>query len=154
MSQHRRSMPEPVRPGDTNAMVAWFQDVVRQVRLSWRLFQDKRVPIWLKLIPPAALAYIIFPIDIVPDVVPAAGQLDDIAVLLLGIKLFIELAPPQIRREHLRALGAHTREWRVVDEDEQPSTVVEGQFKLEPDGGEPGTGQEPADKDDTISPDD
>ncbi len=129
MSQQRS--PVPVRPGDTNALVAWLQDVVRQVRLAWRLLFDERVSFWLKLIPPAALAYVVFPVDILPDVVPIAGQLDDVAVVLLGLKLFIELVPPQIRREHLEALGARVREWRVVDEEPKPEKVVEGQLEIE-----------------------
>lgn len=128
MSQQRS--PLPVKAGDTNALVAWVQDVARQARLAWRLFRDERVSFWLKLIPPLALGYVLFPIDILPDVVPLVGQLDDIAVILLGLKLFIELAPPDVRLEHLRALGARIREWRVVDGEEQAPTVVDGQFQI------------------------
>jgi len=95
---------------------------------------DKRVPAWTKLIPPVALAYVIFPIDIIPDVALGLGQLDDIAIVLLGAKLFIELAPPEIVREHLRALGARIQEWQVVDEDgdDEPRSpvVVEGEFDV------------------------
>ena len=104
MKQDRR--PAPVSPERTNLVLGWLEDVVRQARLAWRLLWDKRVPAWTKLIPPVALAYVIFPIDIIPDVALGLGQLDDIAIVLLGAKLFIELAPPEIVREHLRALGA------------------------------------------------
>ena len=53
-------------------------------------------------------------------------------MLLLGIKLFVELAPPDVVREHLRALGAHIEEWRVVEEAEgnEPSVVIEGEYQL------------------------
>ncbi|MFQ6101398.1 MAG: YkvA family protein [Anaerolineae bacterium] len=129
---------------DTNALLAWLQDVARQARLAWRLFWDKRVPLWTKLIPPAALAYVLFPVDIIPDVALGLGQLDDIAVLLLGTKLFIELAPPDVVREHLAALGAHIKEWRVVEEEEEkkggPPAVIEGEYKVkEPEKEEAGT---------------
>ena len=60
---------------------------------------------------------------------PGLGQLDDIAVLLLGIKFFIELAPPDVVREHLLALGARIKEWRVV-EDGEPSVVIEGDYEV------------------------
>ena len=82
-----------------------------------------------KLIPPAALGYVLFPVDIIPDVALGLGQLDDIAVLLLGIKLFIELAPPDVVREHLVALGARIKEWRVEEEGET-SVVIEGDYRL------------------------
>ena len=123
--------PVPVRPGDTNVVVAWLQDFARQARLAWRLFFDARVPWWTKLIPPAVLAYVVFPIDIIPDVALGLGQLDDLAVLLIGIKLFIELSPQDVVREHLLALGARIQEWRVVDEaGGEPPTIIEGELRL------------------------
>ena len=128
MSRDRH--PMPIEPTDTNALLAWVRDAARQARLAWRLFWDKRVPLWIKLIPPVALAYVLFPVDIIPDVALGLGQLDDVAVLLLGTKLFIELAPPDVVREHLRALGAHIKEWRVAEEGEPP-VVIEGEYRLE-----------------------
>jgi hypothetical protein len=56
------------------------------------------------------------------------NQLDDLAVFLLGIKLFIELAPPEVVREHLQDLGARIEEWRVVDEGE--TSVIEGRYEI------------------------
>jgi uncharacterized membrane protein YkvA (DUF1232 family) len=142
MSEDRH--PVPTRPTDTNAMLAWIRDAARQVSLAWRLFWDQRVPVWTKLIPPAALGYVLFPVDLIPDVALGLGQLDDIAVLLLGIKLFVELAPPDVVREHLRALGAHIEEWRVVEEAEEsePSVVIEGEYQLK----EPASGDTKVDE--------
>jgi uncharacterized membrane protein YkvA (DUF1232 family) len=127
MSDDRR--PLPIKSDDTHALLAWIQELARQARLAWRLFWDRRVPLWTKLVPPAALAYILFPVDLIPDVALGLGQLDDLAVLLLGTKLFIELSPPDVVREHLLALGAKIKEWRVVEEDEPPD-VVEGEYRL------------------------
>ena len=129
MSKDQR--PVPVSQDNANALLVWLQDVARQARLAWRLFWDRRVPMWTKLIPPAALAYLLFPIDLIPDVALGLGQLDDVAVLLIGVKLFIELAPPDVVREHLLALGARVEEWRVVDEEGEPSVVIEGQYELQ-----------------------
>lgn len=117
-----------VSPQDTNFFVSWIRELIRQARLAWRLFWDRRVPWPTKLIPPAVLIYLLSPIDILPDFGLGLGQLDDIAVLLLGIKLFIELAPPEVVREHLRALGANITHWPA----EGPQ-VVEGEFTGEGD---------------------
>ena len=119
----------PVKTGDPNATLAWAKEAVRQVTLAWRLFWDQRVPLWTKIIPPAALAYVLFPVDLIPDVALGLGQLDDLAVLLIGLKLFIELAPPAVVREHLRELGAQIQEWTVEEEKEGP-TVIEGEYTL------------------------
>ncbi len=124
MSKDRQPMRTP--PNDDGAIVAWLRDIVQQFRLAWRLFWDRRVPLWTKIVPPAALAYVISPIDILSDLPPVGlNQLDDIAVVLLGLRLFIELAPPEVVREHLEALGARIEEWRVVEGDE-PSVVETG----------------------------
>jgi len=129
MSENRH--PMPIKPDDTGALLAWVQDVARQARLAWRLFWDRRVPFWTKLIPPAALAYLFFPLDIIPDMALGLGQLDDVAVLLLGAKLFIELSPPDVVREHLLALGAKIKEWRVVEQEgDRPPTVVDGEYQV------------------------
>jgi uncharacterized membrane protein YkvA (DUF1232 family) len=129
MSQDRG--PIQVSPNDTSALLVWIKDVARQARLAWRLFWDQRVPLWTKLIPPVALGYVLFPLDIIPDVAPGLGQLDDVAVLLIGIKLFIELSPPDVVHEHLRALGARIKEWRAVEDEEgESSVVIEGEYEL------------------------
>jgi uncharacterized membrane protein YkvA (DUF1232 family) len=111
-----------------SAVLAWLKDVVRQLRLAWRLFLDRRVPLWTKLVPPAAMAYVLSPIDILSDFPPVGlNQLDDLAVLFLGVKLFIELAPPDVVREHLENLGVRFEEWRVMDDE---TTVVEGRYEI------------------------
>lgn len=127
MSDDRRPMQVPQ---DDGAVLAWLKDAIRQLRLAWRLFLDRRVPLWTKVVPPAALAYVLSPIDILSDFPPMGlNQLDDVAVVLLGVKLFIELAPPDVVREHLEDLGARIEAWRVVDE-EEGSTVVEGRYEI------------------------
>ncbi|MBC8447224.1 MAG: DUF1232 domain-containing protein [Chloroflexi bacterium] len=77
-------------------------DIVRHFRLVWRLLTDKRISPWLKaVIPGLAVAYLLLPWDLVPDFIPVLGQLDDLAVLLLGMQLFIELCPKRIVQEYL-----------------------------------------------------
>lgn len=43
--------------------------------------RDPNVATWRKLAGVAALAYLVMPIDAVPDVVPVLGWLDDVGVL-------------------------------------------------------------------------
>jgi uncharacterized membrane protein YkvA (DUF1232 family) len=79
----------------------FFGGVVKQARLAWRLWNDGRTPTWLKLIPAAALVYLLSPIDLIPDLMlPGLGELDDIAVVLLALKMFLDLSPPGIIKEH------------------------------------------------------
>ncbi len=69
-------------------------------RMVWGLVRDPRTPIGLKGMLAAALAYVVFPVDLIPDVIPIIGQADDLTVLLLVLDLFIQNAPPEVRAEH------------------------------------------------------
>ena len=46
------------------------------------------------------------------------GQLDDLAILLFGLRMFFEFAPPNVVEEHLKRLVATVRrgDWTVVEE--------------------------------------
>jgi uncharacterized membrane protein YkvA (DUF1232 family) len=69
-------------------------------RVVWGIMRDPRTPIGLKGMLAAALAYVVFPIDLVPDAIPILGQADDLTVLLLVLDLFIQNAPAEVRTEH------------------------------------------------------
>ncbi len=93
--------PIPVGQGKQLSILA---GLIRQLRLVWLLFKDKRVPTWAKTILPVSLLYLISPIDFMPDVILGLGQLDDLGVILLGMTLFVKLCPPEIVEYYLNQL--------------------------------------------------
>ena len=103
--------------GETAGVLA---SIIRNARLVWRLLRDPDVSAWLKTIPLASWLYLLFPFDFIPDLALGLGQLDDIAIVLLGLKLFIELSPQEVVRRHLREMSSVSGSYRVVD-DEEPS---------------------------------
>ncbi len=117
--------------GETAGVLA---SIIKNARLVWRLLRDPDVSAWLKTIPPATLLYLLFPIDFIPDLALGLGQLDDIAVILLGVKLFIELCPQDIVRHHLREMSSVTGSYRVVDEEPSqkppPSGYIEAPYRV------------------------
>jgi len=73
-------------------------------RVVWGIERDPRTPLPLKALFAAALAYVLLPIDVIPDVIPIIGHADDLTVLLLVLDLFLQNAPADVRAEHtLRA---------------------------------------------------
>jgi len=76
------------------------------LRLYWRLFRDERVSVWPKALLVAAVAYVVLPIDVIPDVLPLVGEVDDVVILLLAARWFVQWCPPEIVREHVRAISA------------------------------------------------
>jgi uncharacterized membrane protein YkvA (DUF1232 family) len=98
------------------------------------LLHDSRVPGWIKLVPFAALAYLLSPIDLIPDwVLPGLGEVDDIVVLLLALKAFLDLSPPGVVREHLNDLfGASGRVY--ASDEPAPGTIIDAPYRIiEPD---------------------
>ena len=87
-----------------NKSPGFFGELWQQAKLVFQLIMDPQVPIYLKALPFAAIAYLIFPFDFLPDVIPGLGQLDDITVLLLGAKIFIELAPQDVVAQYVGRL--------------------------------------------------
>jgi uncharacterized membrane protein YkvA (DUF1232 family) len=75
------------------------------LRLYWRLFRDPRVSLWPKAMLVGALAYIVLPADLLPDVLPLLGQVDDLVILLVAARWFVRWCPPAVVREHVEAIG-------------------------------------------------
>ena len=90
---------------DLQESTGFFDGLVKQVRLAWRVLKDQRVPAWVKLIPVAGLIYLLSPIDLIPDMMlPGLGELDDVAVLILAVKLFLDMSPAGVVSEHIENL--------------------------------------------------
>lgn len=80
--------------------LSFLPGVIQQAKLSWLLFRDSRVPVWTKAIPVLTLLYIVSPLDLIPDFIPILGQIEDVALLGMGLNLFINLAPQLVVQEH------------------------------------------------------
>lgn len=74
--------------------------MLENLRLAWRLFWDRNVNASTKIIPLLAVLYVLSPIDILPDVIPALGVTDDVGVFILALDFFIRSAPDSIVRHH------------------------------------------------------
>ena len=77
-----------------------FKAVVNQVWLTWKLLLDKRVPFWMKALLAIPFIYVLSPIDLIPDFILGLGQLDDLGIVLLGMRLFESIVPEYIVQEH------------------------------------------------------
>lgn len=74
-------------------------------RLAWSLGRDQRLGAGRRAAVVGAAAYLVSPIDLVPGIIPVAGQLDDAAVALLGLRFALRGLPPAERQAHLDATG-------------------------------------------------
>ena len=76
------------------------------LKLFWRLLKDGRVGLTPKLLLLLIVAYVVMPVDLLPDFLPGLGQLDDLILIFLGLKGFIRLCPREVVREHVQAIAA------------------------------------------------
>jgi uncharacterized membrane protein YkvA (DUF1232 family) len=77
----------------------------RYLGLARALAASDDVPPGRKALLGAALAYTVSPIDLVPGIIPVVGQLDDLAVLLLGVKQALGACPPETADRFLASAG-------------------------------------------------
>ncbi len=70
------------------------------VKLLSRLLRDRRVPMRRKALIGAVLAYVISPVDLIPDFVVGIGRLDDLVLVSLAIDHLMSGVGEDIVRSH------------------------------------------------------
>lgn len=109
----------------------FWREMWRQARLVWHLLRSPEVPLYLKVLPALAVVYILVPTDLIPDVFPVVGQLDDLTALLVGAKVFIELAPQEVVARHIQAMRQGSKPDKKEGEAEESETVIEDSIVIE-----------------------
>lgn len=99
-------------PGWLDAARDWARGVKRDVVALWIAARDPRTPVMARVAAGAVAAYALSPVDLIPDVVPVLGYLDDLVIVPLGIMLAVRLVPPPLMAEFRAA--AREREGRLV----------------------------------------
>jgi uncharacterized membrane protein YkvA (DUF1232 family) len=92
-------------PFPAQRFAALVSRLPRYTRLAWRLSRDPDLPASRRLALAAAVAYLVSPIDLVPGVIPVAGQLDDAAAALAAIRFALRGMSAVDRLDTIRAAG-------------------------------------------------
>jgi uncharacterized membrane protein YkvA (DUF1232 family) len=85
--------------GPLARLTSWARTVRRDALALWIAARDPRTPLAAKLLCAAIAAYALSPIDLIPDVIPVLGLLDEVILLPLAILLAIRLVPPALMAE-------------------------------------------------------
>jgi uncharacterized membrane protein YkvA (DUF1232 family) len=85
------------RRADATALARFIPDCAV---LFQRLLADPRVDWWRKAVLVGALLYLASPIDLVPDFIPIAGQIDDVIVVALALRVVLRGSGPSLLAEH------------------------------------------------------
>jgi uncharacterized membrane protein YkvA (DUF1232 family) len=79
------------------------QQIKREAHAVYLASKDPRVPWYAKGLAACVLAYLLSPIDLIPDFIPVLGYLDDLVIIPAGLLLVIRLIPPEVIAEHREA---------------------------------------------------
>ncbi|MCB5252668.1 MAG: YkvA family protein [Candidatus Cloacimonadaceae bacterium] len=82
--------------------------------LICRLAVDKRVPAKQKLMVSGIIAYLIMPLDIIPDFIPVIGYVDDLVLAVLGLNLILNEIDPKILKDNWSGEGDVLRQMQKV----------------------------------------
>src|SRR3954466_6723031 len=85
------------RGGQARAGARFVPDCVV---VFWRLMRDPRIPRRRRAALLLAALYLLTPLDVVPDFIPVAGQLDDAIVVLLALRYLLRGTDRQLLDEH------------------------------------------------------
>jgi uncharacterized membrane protein YkvA (DUF1232 family) len=80
----------------------FWMNFFNSFRIACRLMWDSQVPLAAKIVPILTVLYILSPIDLIPDFIVGLGQIDDLAIFVLGVQLFIAVSPKDVV-ERIRA---------------------------------------------------
>ncbi len=75
------------------------------LKLLVRLFKDPRVPTTEKALVAGAIVYVISPIDVIPDLIPFIGQVDDVYLVSLTVLRLLSRSGDDVLREHWKGAG-------------------------------------------------
>ncbi len=79
---------------------AWARIIKRDAHTLYLCARDPRVPWHVKALAAFVAAYVLSPIDLIPDFIPVLGLIDDLLLAPLGIWIVVKLVPKEIVSAH------------------------------------------------------
>ena len=88
------------RTGARRTVVYYMKQLPSYLRLLGGLLTDRRVSTVDKLLVAGAMAYIIMPVDMIPDFIPFLGEVDDVFVLVMALQRLVANAGRSVLMAH------------------------------------------------------
>jgi uncharacterized membrane protein YkvA (DUF1232 family) len=100
------------RPGTgaKRSVIGYIAELPRFLALLWGLMTDARVAVLDKVLVAGAIAYILTPLDMMPDFIPFMGEVDDIYLLILALRRLLRNAGRTVLLSHWTGDPAQLRD--------------------------------------------
>jgi uncharacterized membrane protein YkvA (DUF1232 family) len=93
-------MERPERAAHQTSLKEYALIAPRLVKLLARLMRDPRVQPRSKAVLLVTLGYLVSPIDVIPDMVPGLGQVDDLVIAAFALDHLLNHIPDELLKEH------------------------------------------------------
>jgi uncharacterized membrane protein YkvA (DUF1232 family) len=93
-----------------------LQWILQNGYLLYLIVRNPKTPWYLRLVMFVPLAYVLFPMDIVSDLLPILGQLDDLIILRYGYLVLFKIIPPMVLEESRERAKRKLNQihWKIV----------------------------------------
>jgi len=82
------------------------REIKRDTIVVYFAARDPRTSWWLRIFALLVAAYVLSPIDLIPDFIPVVGYLDDVILVPLAIRLLLHFLPVEVLTDaRVRAEG-------------------------------------------------
>jgi uncharacterized membrane protein YkvA (DUF1232 family) len=98
--EERTTTARAPRTGAKRTVLHYIRQLPNFLRLLFGLITDPRVATVDKLLVFGAIAYIITPIDLIPDFIPFIGEVDDVYLLVIALQRLISNAGRLVLLDH------------------------------------------------------
>ncbi len=90
----------PLRVGmSIEGLKRWAGRLKVEVYALYLAYRDPRVPLYARIFAACVVGYAFSPIDLIPDMIPILGYLDDLIVIPLGVAIAIRMIPAEVLEE-------------------------------------------------------
>ncbi len=79
----------------------WATKLKNNLVALYLVYKDKRLSWWVRIFTICVVGYAFSPIDLIPDVIPVIGYLDDLIIVPIGIYFALKMIPKDIFEECL-----------------------------------------------------
>ena len=85
--------------GPIQRLQSWARRLKVEVYALYLAYKDPRVSWYARVFAAVVVGYAFSPIDLIPDVVPVLGYLDDLILIPIGVALAIKMIPKPVLAE-------------------------------------------------------
>src|SRR5690606_5056293 len=96
----QRRVKQKQRKDARRSLMGTIRQIPSYIRLLGGLLVDKRVRGADKLLVAGAFAYLLAPIDFIPDIIPFLGQVDDLFLVVTALNRLVERAGRGVLLDH------------------------------------------------------